>query len=346
MKTANELKRVVEKIPGADNVRLSVEEGSPEYKIIPNKDKMQRLGLSTANVGLNLRTAITGNDNASLSEQGTEYPIRIWLDDFNRKNFEDVQRLFVLNSMNMPVEISQFAEVRQDNSPSLLERKDRQPSVTLTAESFGRPSGTLADEVVAYIHEKPFPQGVVMAWGGDIKRQNESFGALGSVLLISFILIYLILIALYDSYIYPLVVLFSIPVAGIGAFLALNLSLNNLTLFAQLGLIMLMGLVTKNAILIVDFTNQLKAEGLHFKEALIIAGKERMRPILMTTLSMAIGMLPIAMATGTASEWKNGLAWVIIGGLLSSLVLTVYLVPMVYYVVDSIKEKISLRKKR
>jgi HAE1 family hydrophobic/amphiphilic exporter-1 len=346
MKTATELKRVVEKIPGADNVRLSVEEGSPEYKIIPNKDKMQRLGLSTANVGLNLRTAITGNDNASLSEQGTEYPIRIWLDDFNRKNFEDVQRLFVLNSMNMPVEISQFAEVRQDNSPSLLERKDRQPSVTLTAESFGRPSGTLADEVVAYIQENPFPQGVVMAWGGDIKRQNESFGALGSVLLISFILIYLILIALYDSYIYPLVVLFSIPVAGIGAFLALNLSLNNLTLFAQLGLIMLMGLVTKNAILIVDFTNQLKAEGKHFKEALIIAGKERMRPILMTTLSMAIGMLPIAMATGTASEWKNGLAWVIIGGLLSSLILTVYLVPMVYYVVDSIKEKISLRKKR
>jgi len=127
--------------------------------------------------------------------------------------------------------------------------------------------------------------------------------------------------------------------------LALNLSLNHLTLFAQLGLIMLMGLVTKNAILIVDFTNQLKAEGKHFKEALIIAGKERMRPILMTTLSMAIGMLPIAMATGTASEWKNGLAWVIIGGLLSSLVLTVYLVPMVYYIVDAFKEKFQTKKK-
>jgi len=108
-------------------------------------------------------------------------------------------------------------------------------------------------------------------------------------------------------------------------------------------LIMLMGLVTKNAILIVDFTNQLKAGGKHFKEALIIAGKERMRPILMTTLSMAIGMLPIALATGTAAEWKNGLAWVIIGGLLSSLILTVYLVPMVYYVVDTIKEKFKTK---
>ena len=100
---------------------------------------------------------------------------------------------------------------------------------------------------------------------------------------------------------------------------------------------MLMGLVTKNAILIVDFTNQLKAEGLHYRDALIQAGKERMRPILMTTLAMAVGMLPIALAKGTASEWKNGLAWVIIGGLLSSLILTVYLVPMMYYLVDSLK---------
>ena len=99
--------------------------------------------------------------------------------------------------------------------------------------------------------------------------------------------------------------------------------------------------MVKNAILIVDFTNQLKAQGKHYKEALLIAGKERMRPILMTTLSMVIGMLPIALATGTASEWKNGLAWVIIGGLLSSLILTVYLVPMVYYLVDSVKERIG-----
>ena len=145
--------------------------------------------------------------------------------------------------------------------------------------------------------------------------------------------------------VYPFVALFGIPVAAIGAFLALNLSANDITLFALLGLIMLMGLVTKNAILIVDFTNKLKMEGKHYKEALIIAGKERLRPILMTTLAMAIGMLPIALAKGTASEWKNGLAWVIIGGLLSSLMLTVFLVPVVYYIVDSIKERLYKKKK-
>ena len=343
MQTGNDLKTVIEKIPGADNVRLSVEAGSPELKVIPDKDKMQRLGLSTAYVGMNLRTAFTGNDDATLTENGTEYPVRIWLDKFSRKNYDDVNQLNIINPVGIPIEVSQFATIERDNSPSLLERKDRQPAVTLTSDALGRPSGTVADDVVAYLKNNPLPNGVQMTWGSDIKRQNDSFGALGSVLLISFLLIYLIMVALYDSYIYPFVALFAIPVAAIGAFLALNLSLSNLSLFALLGLIMLMGLVTKNSILIVDFTNQLKADGKHYKEALITAGKERMRPILMTTLSMAIGMLPIALASGTAAEWKNGLAWVIIGGLLSSLALTVYLVPMVYYGVDRMKEKLKVK---
>ena len=344
MQSGNNLKAMIENIPGADNVRLSVEAGSPEYKIIPDKDKMQRLGLTTAYIGMNLRTAFTGNDDATLTENGTEYPVRIWLDEFSRQNFEDVQQLSIINPMGLPVEVSQFAIVEQGNSPSLLERKDRQPAITLTSDALGRPSGTVADDVVAYLKENPLPNGIQMTWGSDIKRQNDSFGALGSVLLISFLLIYLIMVALYDHFIYPLVVLLSIPVAGIGAFFALNLSLSNLSLFALLGLIMLMGLVVKNAILIVDFTNQLKAEGKFFKEALIIAGKGRMRPILMTTLSMIVGMLPIALATGPAAEWKNGLAWVIIGGLLSSLILTVFLIPMVYYLVDTAKEKLKNKK--
>lgn len=344
METGKMLKDVVQRIPGADNVQLSVEEGSPEYQVLPDKDRMQRLGLNTAYTGQNLRIAFTGNDDATLTENGTEYPIRIWLADFDRRNYDDVRRLNIFNPAGLPVQVVQFANVAKDRAPSLLERKDRRPAITLTADALGRPSGTVADEVVAYLKKNPLPEGMDLTWGSDIKRQNDSFGALGGVLAISFLLIYLIMVALYDSFIYPFVALFSIPVAAIGAFLALNLSLSNLSLFALLGLIMLMGLVTKNAILIVDFTNQLKAEGMHYREALIQAGKERMRPILMTTLSMAIGMLPIALASGTASEWKNGLAWVIIGGLLSSLILTVYLVPMMYYLVDRGKEKLGGRK--
>ena len=338
--SGKELKSVLERIPGVDNFRLSVEGGNPEYKIIPDKDKMQRLGLTSAYVGINLRTALAGNDDATLTEGGTEYPIRIWLDDFSRMNYEDVQSLTIVNPMGNAVEVSQFATVVQDNSPSLLERKDRKPSITLTAYALGKPSGSVAGEVVDYVTKNPLSDDILMTWGSDKKTQDESFGAMGAALIISFILIYLVMVALYDSFLYPFVVLFSIPVATIGAFLALNLSLSNISLFALLGLIMLMGLVAKNAILIVDFTNQLKAQGLQLKEALITAGKGRMRPILMTTLAMVFGMLPIALAKGTASEWKNGLAWVIIGGLLSSLILTVYLVPVVYYVMDRMKEKI------
>jgi HAE1 family hydrophobic/amphiphilic exporter-1 len=308
---------------------------------VPDKDKMQRLGLTTAYVGMNLRTAFSGNNDASLTEKGIEYPIRIWVDEHNRENVSDIKELNLINPNGTPVQVAQFGNVVKENAPTLLERKDRQPAITLTADALGRPSGTVADDVVAYLKLNPLPAGLEMTWGSDIKRQDDSFGALGSVLVISFLLIYLIMVALYDSFVYPFVVLFSIPVAAIGAFLALNLTMNNLSLFALLGLIMLMGLVVKNAILIVDFTNQLKLQGKHYKEALVIAGKGRMRPILMTTLSMVIGMLPIALASGTAAEWKNGLAWVIIGGLLSSLILTVFLVPMVYYVVDGLKERLQ-----
>ncbi len=338
---AHQLKKAIQAIPGSDNVQLSVENGAPEYRIIPDEVLMQKFGLSSAYVGMNIRNALTGNDGAVLTDEGTEYPIRIYYDQFDRNEFEDLKNLSIINPKGIPIKVSQFATVIQAESPSLLERKDRQPAITLTADALGRPSGSVADDVLAYLKENPLPEGMQMTWGSDIKRQNDSFGALGSVLLISFILIYLIMVALYDSFIYPFVVLFSIPVAVIGALLALNLSQSNLSLFALLGMIMLMGLVVKNAILIVDFTNQLKAKGMHYKDALIEAGKGRMRPILMTSISMIVGMLPIALAQGTASEWKNGLAWVIIGGVTSSLILTVYLVPVVYYVVDSIKERFN-----
>jgi len=343
MQVGDKFKSFIEQLPGADNVNLSVEEGTPEYKIVPNQDKMQRLGLNTAYVGMAIRTAITGNDDVTMTENGTEYSIRVWLDNSNRKNYQSLMDLTIVNPKGMPIKLSQVADILQGHSASMLERKDRQPAVTLTADALGVPSGTLAGMVVSYVKENPLPEGMQMTWGSDVKKQNEGFGALGKALLIAFILIYLIMVALYDSFIYPFVVLFSIPVAVIGALMALNLTISNLSIFAFLGLIMLMGLVVKNAILIVDFTNQLKAQGMHYKEALVKAGKERMRPILMTTIAMVVGMLPIALAKGSGSEWKNALAWIIIGGLTSSLILTVYLVPVVYAVVDGIKERFNIK---
>ena len=150
---------------------------------------------------------------------------------------------------------------------------------------------------------------------------------------ISIILVYVVLVALYDSYYYPFVVLFSIPLAIVGALLALALAKQSLSIFSILGLIMLVGLVGKNAILVVDFTNNLREKGYELREALIEATKLRFRPILMTNITMVIGLMPIALAQGAGSEWKNGLAWALIGGLSSSMFLTLIIVPVIYYLV-------------
>ncbi len=339
MKEAQKLQEAIKQIPGADNVQLSVKEGSPEYRIIPDADKMQKLGLNTAYMGMAIRTALTGNDDASITQKGVEYPVRIWYDDIDRRDYSSLSQLNVVNQKGAPIQLSQIADIIRDKTPSMLERLNRQPAVTLTSEALGIPSGTLAAKVEEYLAKHPLPEGVEMRWGSDVAKQKDSFSALGKVLIISLLLIYLLLVALYDDFIYPLVTLLAIPGAIIGALLALNLSMSNLSVFTLLGLIMLMGLVTKNSILIVDFANHYKKEGLSTKEALIKAGKTRMRAIMMTTIAMAIGMLPIALAKGSASEWKNGLAWVIIGGLTSSFLITVYLVPVAYELVDQAKAK-------
>ena len=176
------------------------------------------------------------------------------------------------------------------------------------------------------------------------KNQGDSFGSLGIAMGLGILLVYLIMVALYESTLYPFVVLFSIPVALIGAVLALALTHESLSIFGIIGFIMLMGLVAKNGILLVDFTNHLKAQGLPLKEALIEAGKERLRPILMTTVAMIFGMLPIALSNGPGADFKRSMAWVITGGLSSSLLLTLVVVPTVYYIFDRIKEKIQGKK--
>jgi hydrophobic/amphiphilic exporter-1 (mainly G- bacteria), HAE1 family len=149
------------------------------------------------------------------------------------------------------------------------------------------------------------------------------------------------MVALYQSCLYPFVVLFSIALAVIGAILALALTRNNLSMFTLLGMIMLVGLVAKNAILVVDFTNQLRMKGYRTIRALLMATRIRLRPVLMTTFSMIIGLLPIALATGAASEWKNGIAWVLIGGLTSSMLLTLVIVPIVFSVTENIKTRVQ-----
>lgn len=341
---ARKLKAVIKAIPGAKDPVVSTDEVTPEVHVELDREKMGQLGVPIANVGLQLQAALSGNDDARYDEKGTEYDIRVMFDQFDRKDVDDIKEMTFMSNDGRQIRLGEFADVTVDNGIGSLERKNRQSSTTIRAYALGAPAGTVAQKITEHLEKNPLPESVRMVWGGEVKRQKESFGALGSAMLIGLILVYLILVALYDNFIYPLVVLFSIPVALIGALLALNFSSSNAGVFTGLGMIMLLGLVAKNAILIVDFTNHLKAEGRSTYSALLEAVKERMRPILMTTIAMVVGMIPIATAVGSGAEWKNGLAWVLIGGLTSSMFLTIILVPMMYYIVDRIQARLGSKK--
>lgn len=338
--SANDLANRLRKTPGANDVNVSVEAGNPEVRVDIDREKMAKLGLDIQTVGATMQNAFAGNDDSKFRDGGEDYDIRIMLDAFDRKNPEDVKAItFYSPVAKQSVQLAQFADVTLSTGPSIVERKNRRSSVTVTANTLGIGSGTLVSNIQAGLKENPLPDDIILTWGGDAKNQSEGFGSLGLAMLAGLMLVYFIMVLLYDSFVYPFVVLFSIPVAVIGALLALALSSSNIGIFAMLGMLMLIGLVVKNAILIVDFANQQKAMGVPFREAILIAGEERLRPILMTTIAMVIGMVPIATATGAGAEWKNSLAWVLIGGLTSSMLLTIYLVPMAYYLVDRLGEK-------
>ena len=333
---ANRLFESMSSVKGVMDAKISVEAGNPEISIFPDRDKMASLGISQGSLGLALYDAFNGNTETKFRDGNNEYDINIRLDRFDRRNIADVENFAVVNASGSPVKLKQFARVEETESPTQLERRNRAPSVTVSCQAAGRPAGDIGADMEQVIADLHFPASIGIDYGGDLENQDDSFGALGTAIVISLLLVYLIMVLLYNSYVYPLVVLFSIPLAIIGAFLAMALTMESLNVFTILGLLMLIGLVAKNAILVVDFANQLKAENIPLKEALLEATRKRFRPIVMTTLAMVAGMLPIALAQGAGAEWKNGLAWVIIGGLLSSMFLTLVVVPLVYYLVEKI----------
>jgi len=340
------IKQLVKEVPGTAEVKATVEGGNPEISVDINRERMADLGLTLDVVGATMQNAFTGNTDTRFQDGEYEYDIRVQLDAFDRRNQADIEALNFSNRDGKLIALSQFAEVKNTTGAARLERKDKIGSLTIESQIVGRAAGTVGQEIQAKIDLLTPPTGIEVSMGGDLENQAEAFGSLGTALVTSILLVYLIMVALYDSYVYPFVVMFSIPVALIGALLALAMAMVNLSIFGMLGLIMLVGLVVKNAILIVDFVNQLKAEGMDSKQAVIEGTLERFRPILMTTIAMVIAMIPIAVATGAGSEWKNGLAWVLIGGLISSMILTMIIVPVMYRIVDGLGERYAKWQER
>lgn len=341
---ARRLKNYMEGVKGAKDAYISTDDVTPEIRIELDRNKMGQLGLPIAVVGMQLQNALSGNDDVKYDDNGQEYGIRVMVDRYDRKNLEDLSSMAFSTNDGKMVRLQEFAKVSMENGNGSLERKNRANNTTLRCWVLGRASGNVAQDIETYLKKNPLDASVKLKWGGEVKRQKESMGSLGTAMGIGIILVYLIMVVLYDNFIYPFVVLFSIVVSLVGAVLALSLTASNMGIFTMLGMLMLLGLVAKNAILIVDFTNQLKAQGQKTYDALIEAVRTRMRPILMTTIAMVFGMIPIAIAKGSGAEWKNGLAWVLIGGLTSSMFLTIIVVPMIYSTVDTVKDWISSKK--
>ncbi len=342
LKSAQILEDVVKKIQGTADVRLSTDIGSPEMRVDIDRQKLADFGLSIQEVGAALQVAMQGNDDTKFREGEDDYGILVTLDKFDKSDISDLTHMTFLNNKGQAIELHQFAKVYQSTAPSQLQRFDRISAVTVYSQVIGRPVGTVGQDIRNAMAKKTLPPGVNVTYWGDLKNQADAFSSLGLALIAAIIFVYLVLVALYDSYLDPFVILFSIPVAMVGAFLALALTMNSLNIFSILGIIMLIGLVGKNAILLVDRTNQKKREeGLSTFDALIEAGESRIRPIMMTTTAMVIGMLPLAFSHDAGSEWKSGLAWAIIGGLISSMFLTLVLVPVVYELFENVQLRVK-----
>ncbi len=348
LKSAQVLEDVVKSIPGTADVRLSTDLSSPEMRVEIDRQKLATFGLSIADVGATLQVAMQGNDDAKFRQGGDDFDILVSLDKFDKSKISDLKQMTFINSKGQKIQLQQFARVYQSTGPSALQRFDRISAVTVYSQVVGRPTGTVGQDIKNTMAKKTLPTGVDITYWGDLKNQADAFSSLGLALIAAIIFVYMVMVALYDSYLDPFIILFSIPVAMVGAFLALALTMNSLNIFSILGIIMLIGLVGKNAILLVDRTNQKKREeGVSTFEALIEAGESRIRPILMTTTAMVIGMMPLALSHDAGSEWKSGLAWAIIGGLISSMFLTLVLVPVMYELLEHVQARLKsiVRKK-
>ncbi len=341
VKYATLVKTLIEDTPGANDVNSSLDNSSNEIVVEINKQRMADLGLDLSTVGTVMSTAFSGNTDTKYLEGSYEYDINVVYDEFNRRNINDVANLTFMNNKGKKVRLLQFASVNYSNGNTKLERYDRNSSITIQSQVLGRASGDVGDEIKQKIEAADFPAQVSIYYAGDMEMSDDAFGTLGFALITAIFLVYLIMVALYESYLYPFVVLFTIPLAIIGAILALALTKSTISIFSMIGIIMLIGLVAKNAILVVDFTNHLKKQGYRVTRALLTATRIRLRPVLMTTVAMIIGLLPIALASGAASEWKNGIAWVLIGGLTSSMLLTLVLVPVVFLIFENTKFKVE-----
>jgi HAE1 family hydrophobic/amphiphilic exporter-1 len=330
---------------GFVDLTKSLKLGLPEVRVTPNRDKSAAMGVDARTVATTIQAMIGGLDVATFKEAGKRYDIRVRLEADAREEPSAIERLYVRNVRGDVVELGNLVDITTGASPSAITRTDRQRSVAIAANLDER-SLDEAIDTVASIAEEILPEGVTFNLSADAEAFMESISQFGLAIGLAVLVIYMVLAAQFESLVHPLTVMLALPLAMVGALGALFAAGMTLNLFSLIGIILLMGLVTKNSILLVDYANQLRDGGLSKVEAMRTAAPIRMRPVLMTALSMIFGVLPAAIGVGPGAETRAPMAVAVAAGMFSSTLLTLIVVPVFYVVLDDAVEKLRAMFRR
>ena len=347
-----DLKGKVQQIRGVTDIEISVKEGTPALSVRLKPELAAEYGITYAQLGTTLR-AMVGGENSGywLAPDGQNYEVITQLPQANRTIVEDIANLNISTGRQLSdgspevIPLRSIATLERTFNPENIRRQDLQRRVALFANVQGRPAGDAGQDVQQLVKSYELPAGLRFDVGGQIREQQEINAAILGALLMAVIFIYLVLASQFGKFFQPVAIMASLPLSVVGVMLALLLTKTTLNIFSMIGIVFLMGLVTKNAILLVDFANRGQRDGLDRHAALLAAGQVRLRPILMTTAAMIFGMLPLALGLGEGAEQQAPMGRAIIGGVITSTLLTLVVVPVIYTYIDAFEQRLKARRR-
>ena len=328
---ANDLKEKMRALPGVRDVKLSRDDLRPEYNVVFDRDRLSYYGMNSATASQAVRNRIDGLVASKYREDGDEYDIVVRYAEPFRTRVEDVENITLYNAQGRPVKLKEVGEVVEEYAAPMIERENRQRVISVESTlGAGVALGEVVTEVNRLLAGYPTPDGVDLEVGGTVEDQGDAFSDLMTLFVLIVILVYIVMATQFESLKFPFIIMFTIPFAFTGVFLALWITSTPLSLIALIGAIMLVGIVTKNGIVMVDYMNLLIERGSGVFDAVIAGGKSRLRPVLMTSFTTVLGMLPLAIGTGAGSETWQPMGIAVIGGLTFSTILTLFIVPVLY----------------
>ncbi len=329
---AAEMKTKLENIEGLRDVTVSRKDYRNEYRIVFDREKLALNGLNMATAANAVRNRINGLTMSRFREDGEEYDIRVRYEEQYRQSVEDIQNIMIYNPMGIGVRVRDVGTVMESSSLPQIDRQDRQRIVTVQGAIYRRALSEIVTDVNAAIDQTDTPPSVQVELSGTLEDQQEAFGQLGLLLMIVSLLVYIVMASQFESLTYPFIILLTVPFAFVGSLLFLAVLGQPLGIMGYVGLIMLVGMVVKNGIVLIDYINLNRERGMSIITAVVHGGRSRLRPVLMTTLTTILGMVPLAIGTGQGSEMWQSLGVAIIGGMTFSTIITLILIPALYSV--------------